>query len=108
MFGFGNPTKANADYTGPVGFTIGSRNNLRAPRYFDLDMGVGKAFPIFPEKLTLKFRVDAFNVFNHPNFSAPSTDITNSPIQFGVISSTVGTGINNARTHHVSYRVRYG
>jgi hypothetical protein len=30
LFGFGNPTKANADYTGPVGFTIGSRNNLRA------------------------------------------------------------------------------
>lgn len=58
-------------------------------------MGVGKAFPIFPEKLTLKFRVDAFNVFNHPNFSAPSTDITNSSIQFGVISSTVGTGTSN-------------
>ena len=96
LFAYANPTKANADFTGPVGFNIGSRNNLRGPHYFDMDMGVGKAFPIHGDRLALKFRVDAFNVFNHPNFSTPSNDITDSSVQFGVISSTVGTGINNA------------
>ncbi len=96
LFAYANPTQANADYTGPVGFNIGSRNNLRGPGYFDMDMGVGKAFPLRGDRLALRLRVDAFNVFNHPNFSTPSTDITDSSVQFGVISSTVGTGINNA------------
>ena len=83
--GYSNPTQANADYTGPVGFNIGSRNNLRGPKYFDMDMGLGKNFPI-TERVRLTFRADAFNVFNHPNFDLPSTDITDSSVQFGVIS----------------------
>jgi hypothetical protein len=95
LFAFANPTQANADYTGPVGFNIGSRNNLRGPGYFDMDMGLGKVFPIGADRVRLTFRADAFNVFNHPNFNLPSTDITNSSVQFGAISSTVGTGINN-------------
>ena len=96
LFAYANPTQANADYVGPIGFNIGARNNLRGPGYFDVDMGVGKSFPLRGDRLALKFRVDAFNVFNHPNFSTPSNDITDSSVQFGVISSTVGTGINNA------------
>jgi hypothetical protein len=95
LYAYGNPSQANADYTGPVGFTIGSRNNLRGPSYFDMDMGLGKTFHLSAERLLLKFRADAFNVFNHPNFSTPCTDITNSSCLFGQISSTVGTGINN-------------
>lgn len=96
LYAFANPTQANADFTGPVGFNIGSRNNLRAPNYFDLDMGVGKRFPILPEKLNLNMRVDAFNAFNHPNFYKPTVDITDLAGPFGVITQTVGTGINNA------------
>jgi hypothetical protein len=95
LYAYSNPTQANADYTGPVGFTIGSRNNLRGPSYFDMDMGLGKTFHLSAERLLLKFRADAFNVFNHPNFSTPCTDITNSSCLFGQINSTVGTGINN-------------
>ncbi len=95
LFGYANPTQANADYTGPVGFNIGARNNLRGPQYFDMDMGLGKVFPLGTDRVRLTFRTDAFNVFNHPNFSTPSADITDSSVQFGVISSTVGTGINN-------------
>ena len=95
LLAFANTTQALADYTGPVGFNIGSRNNLRSPRYFDMDMGIGKAFPLRTERVVLKFRADAFNVFNHPNFSAPCTDITQSSCLFGNIGSTVGTGINN-------------
>jgi hypothetical protein len=94
--GFADPAKANADFVGPIGFDIGSRNNLRAPSYFDMDMGLGKAFPLSSERFALKFRADAFNVFNHPNFDAPCMDITNVSCNFGVISDTVGTSIRNA------------
>ncbi|HET9306061.1 MAG TPA: carboxypeptidase-like regulatory domain-containing protein [Candidatus Sulfotelmatobacter sp.] len=94
--GFADTAKANADFVGPIGFNIGSRNNLRAPSYFDMDMGLGKAFPLSSERFAVKFRADAFNVFNHPNFEAPCMDITNVSCNFGVISSTVGTSIRNA------------
>jgi carboxypeptidase family protein len=96
LYGFADPSKANSSYVGPIGFDIGSRNNLRGPSYFDMDMGLGKAFPLGTERVALKFRADAFNVFNHPNFSTPCVDITNATCLFGTISSTVGTSIRNA------------
>jgi hypothetical protein len=95
LYAFANASQANADYTGPVGFNIGSRNNLRAPNYFDLDMHLGKRFPIVAERVAVKLGADAFNVLNHPNFAAPNSDITDVAGPFGVINSTVGTGIRN-------------
>ncbi|HLV86051.1 MAG TPA: carboxypeptidase-like regulatory domain-containing protein [Candidatus Sulfotelmatobacter sp.] len=95
LLGFANPAQANGDYIGPVGFNIGARNNLRSPTFFDMDMGLAKAFPLGTERVALKFRADAFNAFNHPNFGAPCTDITNVGCLFGTISGTVGTSINN-------------
>jgi hypothetical protein len=89
---FSNQTTALADFTGPTGFAIGGRNSLRGPGFFNLDLGLGKTFPIYEDKVNLKFRVDAFNALNHPNFNAPGSsgsDITQSEgIPFGTISST--------------------
>jgi hypothetical protein len=87
------------DFEGPIGFKIGSRNNLRGPRYVNFDLGLAKTFPILPnERLNLKFRCDAYNAFNHPSFNPPSSssnennlDITESTGTFGVITSTAST-----------------
>ena len=93
---FADPARAQSDFTGPVGFNIGSRNNLRGPKYFNQDLGLAKTFPIFSDKVNLKFRADAFNAFNHPNFAVPNSlaspspgvnDITSG--SFGQITSTV-------------------
>ncbi|MFP5229171.1 MAG: carboxypeptidase regulatory-like domain-containing protein [Acidobacteriota bacterium] len=89
LYAYANPAKANADYTGPIGFTIGSRNNLYGPHYFDLDLGLGKSFPLW-ENVLLKLRADAFDALNHPNFSTPCTDITNASCNFGVIATDAG------------------
>ncbi len=35
-----------------------------------VDLSLGRKFP-FTERFSLQFRADAFNVFNHPNFSNP-------------------------------------
>ncbi len=102
LLGFANPSQANADYTGPVGFNIGARNNLRGPSYFGMDMGLGKNFPIM-EQVVVKFRADAFNAFNHPNFNAPCTDVTNVSCLFGTISSTA----NGARVLQGSLRIEF-
>jgi hypothetical protein len=108
---------ATADYTGPVGFQVGSRNNLRGPGFFDLDLGLGKTFPVWEDKVNLKFRADAFNSTNHPSFLAPTngqggnpfnTDITESSAKFGVISG-VSTSITNtgARVLQLALRLEF-
>ena len=71
---------------------MGPRNNLRGPGFFDMDMGLGKTFPIW-ESVNLKFRVDAFNALNHPNFQTPAftgnTFLINPPDEFGTVPGTV-------------------
>jgi hypothetical protein len=108
---FNDQTKAVAAFTGPVGFEIGTRNSLRAPSYVNLDLGVGKDFPLVAERLKLKFRADAFNSLNHANFSAPSfsagqTDIT-SASSFGQITSTVKNDGYGARVLQLALRLEF-
>jgi hypothetical protein len=87
---FADPQAAIAAFRGPLGLEGGSRNNLRGPHLWVVDLGLGKHFPV-TEKVQLEFRMDAFNAFNHPNFTLPgvagTADIT-SPSTFGVINGT--------------------
>ena len=99
---FTDPTKALNSFTGPIGFKIGTRNDLRGPNYVNFDIGVGKSFPLRGDSLRLKFRVDAFNAFNHASFSIPSTnDITSG--NFGRITGTD----NNARVLQGALRLEF-
>jgi hypothetical protein len=54
-----------------TGFGNVSRDSNRAPGEVDFDASVAKDFKIY-EALNFQFRVDAFNVINHTNFTAPS------------------------------------
>ena len=74
---FPNAAQAAAQYTGPVGFQIGPRNSEVGPGFFNMDLGLAKEFPIVSEKVTLKFRADAFNALNHPNFANPAENVYN-------------------------------
>jgi hypothetical protein len=49
-------------------------NTYRGPRFFSDDMGLTKAFTIF-ESVAVKFRMDAFNVFNHITAGNPGGNI---------------------------------
>jgi len=98
-------TKALESFEGPTGFNIGSRNNLRGPHAFSLDLGVAKVFPLYKETAKLKFRCDAFNVLNHPNFAIPISthnDITESSGYFGLVTKT-----NTARVLQGSLRLEF-
>jgi hypothetical protein len=46
------------------------RNNMIAPGYAETDIGVTKNTRI-TERVSLQFRAEIFNIFNHPNFSVP-------------------------------------
>jgi hypothetical protein len=109
---FANPIAAAAAFTGPIGFQIGSRNNLRGPKYFDQDLGLAKTFPILPaQNVNLNFRADAFNAFNHANFNSPGTltnnDDVTQPSNFGNVTSTAGNGSDNFRVLQVSLRLDF-
>ena len=94
---FADPAAAAAAFTGPVGLTIGSRNILRGPQFFNMDAGLAKNFSLDEARgIRLQFRADAFNVFNHPNFDdldygsySTYTNIT-SPSNFGQLTAMNG------------------
>jgi len=114
---FANQAAAAGAYEGPIGFQIGPRNSLRGPQFFNQDLGLAKAFPIVGERVNLKFRADAFNALNHPNFSLPISngyngydqqDITSQT--FGQISTTVvpaGNLNNGARVLQLGLRLEF-
>ncbi|HUB53183.1 MAG TPA: TonB-dependent receptor [Terracidiphilus sp.] len=92
VFEYLDHNAALAQFTGPTGFNIGHRNDQFGPGFFNLDLGLAKAFPIYEDKVNLTFRTDAFNATNHPNFGLPNTDITQSSgTPFGTVGGLVGS-----------------
>jgi Carboxypeptidase regulatory-like domain/TonB dependent receptor len=57
----------------PAAFTFGNagRNIVYAPGYSGMDFSLQKETSL-TERVRLKFRVEAFNLFNHPNFDVPN------------------------------------
>jgi hypothetical protein len=76
-------------FSQPAGFTFGDAprflSNIRAPRYFNWDMGIQKWWNVAESK-RLQFRFEMFNAPNHPNFFEPDTNLGDGK-NFGVISS---------------------
>jgi hypothetical protein len=72
----------------PAGFygNLG-RNTLIGPGLAKADFSLNKRFPV-TERLGLELRAEAFNLFNHPNFSIPSQRAV-----FSGVNSTTGLGI---------------
>jgi hypothetical protein len=98
----GSAIYTNKAIVGPNGQTIlinpqpGQTGNLgqstvRGPGFFDLDVNMVKRFKITETK-NFEFRIDAINILNHPNFSAPSASI-NGNGTFGQITS-LAAGLN--------------
>jgi Carboxypeptidase regulatory-like domain/TonB dependent receptor len=68
-----------------TGFGSAGRNVLTAPGFEDIDFAIAKNTSI-REGISLQFRAEAFNLFNHPNFGQPANSITSAT--FGQITST--------------------
>jgi hypothetical protein len=78
-----NPLAFVAPPIGSFG-TVG-RNTLTAPGFEDIDFAVSKNTAI-KERVSLQFRVEAFNLFNHPNFGQPGNNILSGT--FGKVTAT--------------------
>ena len=74
-------------------FGDSGRNTARGPHFTDSDIYVTRKFRLF-EGATLRFDVQMFNAFNHPNFALPSNVEAgvpgeSIPAKFGTLESTI-------------------
>jgi hypothetical protein len=62
-------------YAQPTGLTFGDsgRNSLAGPGRLNFDMGLFKHFRV-RESMALEFRAEAFNIFNHPQWTGLNTN----------------------------------
>ena len=78
---FTDPTAfANPAFDTPA--TIG-RNQFHGPSFVNADMSVSKRMKLW-ENATIELRLEAYNIFNHPNFNNPGDD-----------AAAIGNQINN-------------
>ena len=78
-FWIADATAAGGRKLNPAAFTVPDtarqgtegRNNIRGFGLTQVDLSIGRLFPIH-EKWKFQFRVDVFNLLNHPNFTNPA------------------------------------
>lgn len=76
----------------PLGsFGNAKRNFFHGPGFNYTNLELAKNLPLGSEGRYLQLRLEAFNVFNHANFSNPDGNFSDGPGQFGTVTSVVGT-----------------
>jgi len=70
------PSSGGIATASAAGTDIGDigRNCLRGPQQVNLDFSLAKLFRV-SESQTFEFRTESFNVFNHPNFANPISNL---------------------------------
>jgi hypothetical protein len=74
-------------------FGDAGRNTVRGPHFTDSDIYLSRKFAM-TEKASLRFDIQMFNAFNHPNFALPSNVEAGVPgvfipAKFGTLESTI-------------------
>jgi len=98
-----------AAFSTPASGTFGDlgRNAFRAPGISQLDLALAKEISV-TERTKVRFRADAFNIFNRAQFGAPNADI--SQVTFGTITTTLSnyaTGRGTPREFQLSAKVSF-
>ena len=73
------------------------RNIGRGPGYYEIDTALEREIPL-TERLKLEVRAEAFNLFNHPIYGDPDSDVSDGAGVFGVITSELNTGATGTGT----------
>jgi hypothetical protein len=85
-------------YATPANNTFGTngRNTLRGPDLVTADLSLAKTFKIPSwERAGLQIRMDGTNIFNHPCFSEPNSQLSAAALASGVANPAIGqiTGV---------------
>ncbi|HEY0163266.1 MAG TPA: carboxypeptidase regulatory-like domain-containing protein [Edaphobacter sp.] len=65
------PTNLTTPTAGPWGNV--TRNSERSDAFYQADLGLHKAFPLWSDSSKFDFRAEAFNVLNKVNYAAPNS-----------------------------------
>jgi hypothetical protein len=89
------PSSGGALIASTAGTDIGNvgRNCLRGPRQVNLDFSIAKLFPL-DESRSFEFRAEFFNLFNHPNFANPISNLNALFASGGSIDPATGQVLN--------------
>ena len=60
---------------------------LRGPGMFAWGMGAFKKIPLKSDRINMQFRAEFFNIFNHPMFNNPATNLSDA--NYGKIKATL-------------------
>ena len=82
---FANPAITAQDPNGFFG-NLG-RDQVYGPGFWDTDFSLSKIFAVH-EQLSLQFRAEFFNIFNHPNFALPTNVVNIGAPNAGLITQT--------------------
>jgi hypothetical protein len=90
-----NPTTGRwfdtSQVAAPAPFTFGNsgRNRLRSDGWENFDLSLFKTFPMpfLGEGKRFEFRVEGFNMFNHPVYGVPNSNLSNGAL-FGRVTGT--------------------
>ncbi len=103
-----------ASFSNPVANTLNPANSygnvtkgsFTGPRYTDVDMALVREFPV-RERMTVEFRAEYFNLFNHTNFGDPTTTLGGT---FGEVTGTTpqnGAAANDPRIAQFSLKLLF-
>jgi hypothetical protein len=102
-----NPNLFNLQPLGTLGNEI--RNSFYGPSLVNDDLSISKTTKI-RERLSVQFRAEAFNLFNHPNFSNPNTSLYTGPTtknpSVGKITSTISASGGLPSSRQIQFAVR--
>ena len=99
----------------PAFDTIGSRgkNSFYGPSFVDFDLSIAKKMQL-TERIGWELRFEGYNIFNHPNFLNPGSDVNHqgnirTSGLFGLITGTQGSpdGTTGARQVQVAMKLTF-
>jgi hypothetical protein len=99
------------DPTTGAPLAVGSlgRNFLRVPPFWNVNQSLQRNFPLY-DRLNLSFRVDAFNILNHPNFGAPDNymgDATQGQLIDQAVINGAAYGTGKSRILQLSLKLHF-
>ncbi|MBZ5622388.1 MAG: hypothetical protein LAQ69_27200 [Acidobacteriia bacterium] len=83
-----NPAAFAEPKVGTIGNAGGGAGIIYGPGFVNFDASLSRSIPIRSDKRQLKLRLEAFNVFNHTEFSGVSTAFTFDPTGKNTVGNT--------------------
>jgi len=80
-----NPVLSLPDANQPYGNA--GRNSVRFDPFYQTDLGLHKNFPLYRDRASFDFRVEAFNILNQTNYGFPSSSYSPTSSSFGVVAA---------------------